>query len=450
MMSDNSSGRNGKQDATFFVRINGVLPDINNKEDKNASSSGGGSEGGRAHTSISVFSGGFHLLVDAGGGVADSVKKGASDIGYKAEPDAILLTHGRREHTSDLAPFLAGGSAKIFCTAECASQVAKEFPQIDKSRFAANIIPGQPFEAGPFSIVPVAADNNNNKSSTTTNGGDNSGFPGSVIYVIRTKEGGSSIGSRKVIAAWDFISLKNVDADLMWNPDLAVFGTETYNDHPSTGMISITQAYHLIKMWNAKDCYVLHYSGEMDKEDAKNQWHRGPDGPLPPDELQKAINDYLRMSGLEDKVEIKVARQGMVWRPSSDVAGAAGGGGEEDSDKGPIGNKIEIEALEKYVFGIEKLPDNKLLFVLEDSINRQENEFANPKRGNSNSDDGGGSLHADAIKSMMMKGPALDLVLSGTTVKASIVKGKKAVFADDIRVSERDAKKLSRYIRENF
>lgn len=403
------------------MRINGVLPDA-------GSNNSGGAEGvggERAHTSISVFSGGFHLLVDAGGGVADSVKKGASDIGYKAEPDAILLTHGRREHTSDLASFLAGGSAKVFCTAECAGQVAKEFPQVDKSRFAPAVIPGQPFEAGSFSIVPVAADN--------STGGDSTGFAGSVIYVIKTT-------GKKVIAAWDFISLKNVDSDLMWNPDLAVFGTETYNDHPSTGMISITQAYHLIKTWNAKDCYVLHYSGEMDKEDAKNQWHRGPDGPLPPDELQNAIDDYLRMSGLKDKVGIKVARQGMVWRPSSVVAGVE----EVESDNAPVGNKIEIEALEKYVFGIEKMPGNKLLFMLEDSVNRQENEFANPKRTD------GSSLHADAIKSMMMKGPELNLAVSGTTVKASIVKGKKAVFADDIRVSERDAKKLSRYILENF
>lgn len=418
MTSNNSSGSSsGDRNATFFVRINGVLPD---------GTSGSGGTQGKAHTSISIFSDGFHLLVDAGGGVADSVKNGASDLGHKAEPDAILVTHGRREHTSDLASFLAGGGAKIFCTGECAGQIAKELPQVDRARFAAAVVPGQPFEAGPFSIVPVAADNA---------GGGSPGFPGSVIYVIRS-------GDRKVIAGWDFISLQNVDADMMWNPDLAVFGTETYNDHPSTGMISVTQAYHLIKTWNAKDCYILHYSGEMDREDAKNQWHRGPDGPLSPDDLQKAMDDYLRMSGLKEKVSIKVARQGMVWRPSAVAAGAAA----EDSDKGPIGKKIEIEALEKYVFGIEKMPDNTLVFMLEDSVNRQENEFVNPKRMSGD----GNSLHADGKKNMMMRGPELDLVVSGTTVKASIAKGKKAVFADDIRVSERDAKKLTRYILENF
>lgn len=408
MMTNNSGS------ATFFARINGVLPDAS------GGVAGGAGEGGRAHTSISVFSGGFHLLVDAGGGVADSVKKGASDLGYKEEPDAILVTHGRREHTSDIASF----SGKIFCMSECAGQIAKEFPQVDKSRFTA-ITPGQPFEAGPFSIVPVAANN----------AGDSPGFPGAVIYVIRA-------GDRKVIAGWDFISLQNAIADLMWNPDLAVFGTETYNDHASTGMISVTQAYHFIKAWNAKDCYVLHYSGEKDKEDAKNQWHRGPAGPLSPEELQKAIDDYLRMAGQEGKVSIKVARQGMVWRPSAAIAAESAA----QDDRSPVGSKIEIEALEKYVFGMEKMPGNKLMFVLEDSISRQENEFVNPKRRNSD----GNSLHADAIKSMMMKGPELDLAISGTTVKVGIVKGKKPMFAGDIRVDERDAKKLSRYIRENF
>lgn len=399
--------------ATFFVRINGVLPDASGTR---------GEEEGRAHTSISILSDGFHLLIDAGGGVADSIRKGASDLGYKEDPDAILVTHSRSEHTSDLGSF----SSKIFCTSECATQITKEFPQVDKSRFVTSVVSGQSFDVGPFSIVPVAANNN---------AGDNQGFPGSVIYVVRS-------GNRKVIAGWDFISLQNVGADLMWNPDLVVLGTETYNDHPSTGMISITQAYHLVKVWNAKDCYILHYSGEMDKEDAKNQWHRGPAGPLSPEELQKTVDDYLRMSGQEGKVSIKVARQGTVWRPAQAITDES----IVQEDRSPIGSKIEIEALEKYVFGMEKMPGNKLMFMLEDSINRQENEFVNPKSKSSEGD----SLHADGIKSMMMKGPELDLTISGTTVKVEIAKGKKTVFSDNIRVDQRDARKLSRYIKENF
>jgi hypothetical protein len=378
------------------VRINGVLPDVRATDE---------------NTSISVFYGDYHLLIDAGGGVADSVRKGASENGH-GDPSAILVTHGQHEHVSDLASF----SAKIYCTSECADQIARELPQVDRSRFVP-VVSGQQFEAGPFSIVPVGADN----------AGDSPGLPGSVIYIIQS-------AGKKVVAGWDFLKLTDADQKLLWNPDLAIFGAETYNEHPSTGMISVSQVYDLARRWNAKDCYVLHYSGEKDREDAKNQWHRGPEGPLPLEELQRVIDDHLRVSGQEGKFSIKVARQGAVWRPP--VAA---------EDGGPVGSKIEVEALERYVFGLEKIDKSKMVFSVEDSVNRLTSEFVNPKAG-----DEGSSLHADPLKGMMMKGPELNLVISGATVKVDVVKGKKPVFAAEMSVSERDAKKLTRYIRENF
>ena len=373
----------------LMVRINGVLPDI---------------DAPGAHTSISIFSGDYHLLVDCGGGVADSVKS------YGKAPDAILLTHPRRQHTSDLPSF----SAPVHCSAACADQVSKELG-IDRSRFIP-VAAGRAFEAGPLSITPVSADN----------AGEGPGFDGSLIYVV-------SAAGKKVVAGWDFIRLKGADSSLLWNPDLAVLGTETYNDHPSTGMISVSQAYDLARRWNAKDCYILHYSGEKDREDKQNQWHRGPTGPLSPDDLQKAIDEHVRISGQEGKFRIRVAKQGMMWSPAETV-----------EEGGPIGNKIEVEGMEKYVFEMEKVGDGKLVFSVEDSINRLTSEFVNPKKA------GEGSLHADPIKGMMMKGPELNLTVSGTTVDVDIVKGKKPVFAAKIPVSERDAKRLAGYIHENF
>src|SRR5207245_2653397 len=75
---------------------------------------------------------------------------------------------------------------------------------------------------------------------------------------------------------WDFLSLPNVEENLLWNPDLLVLGTQTYNPHPETGMISISEAYVLVRTWNAKECYLVHYSGLNDFEESKNQWFRGP------------------------------------------------------------------------------------------------------------------------------------------------------------------------------
>jgi hypothetical protein len=373
------------------VRINGVLPDV---------------DSGGANTSLSVFYQGFHLLVDAGSGVQESIR--AADAGM---PDAILITGAKRQHTSDL-PALVKGNAKVYCTAECGRQIAKDLPSL--ATLFNHISPGTSFEAGPFSVVPIAADNS----------GDRPGLPGSVIYVIRA-------GERKVVAGWDFLKLINADESILWNPDLLVLGTETYNEHPSTGMISVSEAYNLVRRWNAKLCYVLHYSGEMDKENAKNQWHRGPAGPLSPDDLQKAIDEHLRVSGKEGKYVIKVAREGTTWSPIEMV-----------EEEGPVGLKIEIDALDKHTFSIEKMQD-RVALAIEDSINRMTAEFVNPKSGEN-------SLHGDAIKSMMSKGPELQLVVSGNTVRIDVTKGKKVLFAGDLQVSEKDSKRILRYLRENF
>jgi L-ascorbate metabolism protein UlaG (beta-lactamase superfamily) len=384
------------------VRINGVSSHVDN---------------GAVNTSLSVMYQGFHLLVDAGKGVGESIKKGAPS-GGKYLPDAILITHASRHHISDLTALIKE-NAKVYCTPECSKHVVQEVPSLQSSSSSlfSTINPGTPFQVGPFSIIPVAADNS----------GDQPGLPGSVIYIIKA-------GARKIVAGWDFLKLLTTDESILWNPDLLVLGTETYNEHPSTGMISISEAYNIVRRWNAKLCYIVHYSGEKDREDAKNQWHRGPEGPLSSDELQKAIDGHLQVSGREGRFIIKVAKEGMTWSPQQVV---------EKEQEGPIGPRIEVDALDKHIFSIEKVQDSKLALTIEDSINRLTSEFINPKFE-------GNSLYGDGIKSMMMKGPDLSLSVSGNMVRINIAKGKKAVFADDLEVSEKDSNRIIRYLQENF
>ncbi len=387
----------------LIVRINGVSSHVDHAA---------------ANTSLSVLSQGFHLLVDAGNGVEERVRKAAGS--GKHMPDAILITHGRRHHISDL-PRLIGENSRIYCTNECSQQIAKELPSVasapsSTSSIFSHINPGTPFEVGPFSVIPVAVDN----------AGDQPGIPGSVIYVIKA-------GARKIVAGWDFLKLQTDDESILWNPDLLVLGTESYNEHPSTGMISVSEAYNIVRRWNAKLCYIVHYSGEKDIEDAKNQWHRGPAGPLSPEELQKAIDGHLQVSGREGRFIIKVAKEGMTWTPQI----------EEEEREGPTGPKIEVDALDKHIFSIEKMQDGKVALTIEDSINQLTSEFVNPKLQ-------GSSLHADGIKSLMMKGPELNLSVSGNSVRIDITKGKKQVFAEDMPVTEKDSKKLIRYLQENF
>jgi hypothetical protein len=395
------------------VRINGVSSHV---------------DSGAANTSLSVFYNGFHLLVDAGKGVEESIKKGGGGGGAssgKYLPDAILITHARRHHISDL-PALTRENAKVYCTSECSQQIAQELQSLTTTTSASSassasslfssINPGTPFDVGPFSVIPVAADNT----------GDEPGRPGSVIYIIKA-------GEKRIVAGWDFLKLQTPDESILWNPDLLVLGTETYNEHPSTGMISVSEAYNIVRKWNAKLCYIVHYSGEKDREDAKNQWHRGPVGPLSADELQKAIDDHLQVSGKEGKFVIKVAKEGMTWSPEAVV----------EEKEGPIGPRIEVDALDKHIFSIEKMQDGKVAVTIEDSINQLTSEFVNPKFE-------GNSLHGEGLKSMMMKGPELNLSISGNTVTINITKGKKAVFAEDLQVSDKDSKKVVRYLQENF
>jgi L-ascorbate metabolism protein UlaG (beta-lactamase superfamily) len=392
----------------LIVRINGVSSHVDNN--------------GAANTSLSVFYQGFHLLVDAGNGVEESIKKGASSGKYL--PDAILITHARRHHISDL-PALIREKAKVYCTPECSQQIARELQSSlptsssSSSSLFSSVDPGTPFEVGPFSVISIAADN----------AGDEPGLPGSVIYIIKA-------GARKIVTGWDFLKLLTPDESILWNPDLLVLGTETYNDHPSTGMISVTEAYNIVRRWNAKLCYIVHYSGEKDREDAKNQWHRGPEGPLSADELQKAIDDHLQVSGREGKFVIKVAKEGMTWRPQDVV---------EEEEEGPTGPRIEVDALDQHIFSIEKMQDGKVALSVEDNINSLTTEFVNPKFEGSNN-----SLHGDGVKSMMMKGPELYLSVSGNAVRINITKGKKPVFAEDLQVSEKDSKRIIRYLQENF
>ena len=385
------------------VRINGVSSDVDHAT---------------PNTSLSVLYHGFHLLVDAGNGVEESIKRGLGSD--KHLPDAILITHARRHHINDL-PRLIRENSKIYCTRECSQQIAQELPSLAASASSSSslfspINPETPFELGPFSIIPVAADN----------AGDQPCLPGSVIYIIKA-------GARKIVAGWDFLRLQADDESILWNPDLLVLGTESYNDHPSTGMISVSEAYNIVRRWKSKLCYIVHYSGEKDREDAKNQWHRGPAGPLSPDELQKAIDSHLQVSGREGKFVIKVAKEGITWTPQAEV----------EIEEGPIGPRIEVDAMDQHIFSIEKMQDGRVSLTIEDSINSLTSEFVNPKLQ-------GSSLHGDGVKSMMMKGPELNLSLSGNTVRIDITKGKKQVFAEDLQVSEKESKKLIRYLQENF
>ena len=48
-------------------------------------------------------------------------------------------------------------------------------------------------------------------------------------------------------------------------------------------------------------------------EEASNQWFRGPVKAMTTDELQRVIDEHLRVTGDNGKFRITVAKEGMIW-----------------------------------------------------------------------------------------------------------------------------------------
>jgi hypothetical protein len=264
---------------------------------------------------------------------------------------------------------------------------------------------------------------------------------------VRTNE-------RKIIFGWDFLTLPEVDENLLWNPDLLILGTQSYNPHPETGMISVSDAYQLVRRWNAKECYLVHYRGLMDFQESKNQWFKGPVKAMTAAELQKNVDSHLGISGDNGRFKITVAKEGMTWVPKSLNENL-----DQDDPNVTIGHIIEIEGLEKYFFKIEKLnKEDKLKIEIEDRINRYTLQFDRPRKDKNNDL----LVRGAAERGMFARGPELKMELviptseeqkqeHGTaSLSINAFKGKKYVFRDTMLISNRDAQRLKKYIQENF
>ena len=214
---------------SLLVRINGTLPDFSvmGDEEKSERAAEVKKMEIAANTSCSVFTINpsgygknevFHLLVDIGEGVVKSIEKGsaafASEFVTKLSdiPNAILITHSHDDHIRELPVLMNKVSEhdklNVYCTTECHDQILSKFPELGGTHSTASfntIEPGETFQIGPFSVMPVLASHGENSP------------PGSVIYVIRIK-------GKKIIFGWDFLSLPNTDEFELWNPDLLILG----------------------------------------------------------------------------------------------------------------------------------------------------------------------------------------------------------------------------------
>jgi len=189
----------------------------------------------------------------------------------------------------------------------------------------------------------------------------------------------------------------------------------------------------------------------LDFEEASNQWFRGPVKAMTTDELQSVIDSHLQVTGDNGKFRITVAKEGMVWTGKQEEEQL----GYDNDQSALIGKVLEIESLQKYILKIENVDrGNKLKLMVEDTVNRFNFEFVRPSK-DGNSDD---ILYAQGEKGMMAKGPQLRMEIlpksqeeESSTIRIRVSRGaKKDVFKDDIYVSNNDARKMRRFIKENF
>ena len=394
----------------LLVRINGILPDIATlgSVEKSERAAEVKQHETSTNTSCSLFAMAretnqiFHILVDIGQGIVKSIENGLFNLGFASSsilPDALLVTHSHDDHIVEL-PLLADKTSKsknlnIYCTSQCRDQILSKYPQLsskinNNDELVFSIVqPDQTFQVGPFSVIPLLADH-----------GDNSPA-GSVIYIVK-------LTNRKVIIGWDFLSLPNVNEDLLWNPDLAILGTQSYNPHPQTGMISVSEAFELVRRWNAKECYIVHYRGLLDFEEATNQWFRGPVKAMTVDELQKVIDSHLQIVGKGGKFRMTVAKEGMVWdskRLETKQEEEEEKVQESSPQNASISSQfIEIEGLQNYIVRMEKEHKvDKLKIMIEDRINRYNLEFDKPRKVVNVGDENKDVLVAQAVKGMLAK-----------------------------------------------
>ena len=159
-----------------------------------------------------------------------------------------------------------------------------------------------------------------------------------------------------------------------------------------------------------------------------------------------------------------VAREGMIWDSNTSASPIEEKTREklqESSDQNTSAltpQFIEIESLQNYIFRIENEPKaDKLKLMIEDAVNRYNLEFDRPRR-IENADDNNESevIVAQAVKGMLAKGPDLRMEIAPRSeneyvINARASKGKKKnVFNDEILISNIDAERLKKYIKDNF
>ena len=138
-LSNTIDSMNSDEIKQITVRINGTLPDITTLGSEQISERASEvKKGSITNTSCSIITNSktnkkFHVLIDVGQGIVNSIENGASTIGLETSiqehiPNAILITHSHNDHINELPLIIeraisTSKKIEIFCTKECFDQI---------------------------------------------------------------------------------------------------------------------------------------------------------------------------------------------------------------------------------------------------------------------------------------------------------------------------------------
>jgi phosphoribosyl 1,2-cyclic phosphodiesterase len=135
---------------------------------------------------------------------------------------------------------------------------------------------------GDLKLTPFAVDHNQSA-------------PGAMGFVVEHAD-------RKVIITGDFLRIPNEDNPLFFGADVAFLDANTWHPAERTGHQSVLGNLRLIKKWQPKRTYIVHYSGYEDREH--------PDDPVNgPMEFGRLRDELRRVAAPYD---VQPARHGMI------------------------------------------------------------------------------------------------------------------------------------------
>lgn len=242
-----------------------------------------------------------HTLVDIGLGVCQSL------LDFERRHDVhvvheVLLSHSHFDHVAHL-DWLSNAVRRngrpeqprplpVFCTRSCWDVgPGRLFPWlVDKTILHRPIAPGAAFQLGHLRVTPMAVEHGNTA-------------PGAVGFVVEAAcDDPNTSASRKIVLTCDLLRVLDPGDPAWFDADVCFIESNTWNRNPDTGHQSILDALELVRRWQPRRAYLIHYSGF---EDARHPHSEVP-RPLTCSQLAAQVRRYA------PDLDIRVARHGMI------------------------------------------------------------------------------------------------------------------------------------------